>query len=145
PSVSDITAAAANESVLASAGALLHEKSPVFEQEDGDSIKLSVDLFVKLKDLSAYLPVDKKQKFLESRENLQLEYLIKKLSGEAGLLETAHDIRERLNLSDDDDLDMDVDAARNILSHMKGYIESLPDQNIAKSLESEVDAAISKL
>ncbi len=115
------------------------------KSDDGDELRLSAELFIKLRDLSSYLPVDKKQKFLESRENLQLEYLIKKLSGEAGLLETAHDIRERLNLMDEDGVGLDADRTREMLSYMKSYIESLPDKNIAKSLESEVDAAIEKL
>ncbi len=113
--------------------------------DEGDGLKLSADLFIKLKDLSSYLPFDKKQKFLESRENLLLEYLIKKLSGEAGLLETAHDIRERLNISDDESLEIDAERTRGILRYMKSYIESLPDRNIAKSLEDEVDSAIEKL
>lgn len=113
--------------------------------DGGDELRLSADLFIKLKDLSSYLPFDKKQKFLESRENLLLEYLIKKLSGEAGLLETAHDIRERLNISDDESFEIDAERTRSILRYMKSYIESLPDRNIAKSLEDEVDSAIEKL
>lgn len=110
-----------------------------------DELKLSAELFIKLRDLSAYLPVDKKKEFLESHENLQLEYLIKKLSGEAGLLETAHDIRERLNISDSDVIGLNTNQAKGVLSYMKNYISSLPDQNIARSLEGEVDSAIEKL
>lgn len=110
-----------------------------------DELKLSAQLFMKLRDLSSYLPFDKKQEFLESHQNLQLEYLIKKLNGDCGLLENAQDIREKLNLTEVESSDVDANEAKNFLSHMKSYIQSLPDQNIAKSLEGEVEAAIGKL
>lgn len=112
-----------------------------FEEEP---LQLSADLFLKLKDLSTYLPLDKKTAFLESKVNLQLEYLIRKCSGVFGLLKEAQKIRDNLNLNDVD-VDISNEAVRNMLVYIKTLLPSLPDRNIALSLQEEIDITIQKL
>ena len=111
-------------------------------EETEEESKLSADLFIKLRALSEYLPVDKKQEFQDSRESLLLDYIIRKLSGEPGLLQTAQNVRDSLNLQDEPLDNVSLSQTADVLNDMKSYLASLPDRKLAHSLQDQMDGAI---
>ena len=122
----------------------IHEETETVSAEDS-SDKLSADLFIKLRALSEYLPVDKKLEFQDSRESLMLDYIIRKLSGEPGLLETAQEVRDNLHIQDEPVDDLNLNQTADVISGMKSYLASLPDRKLAHSLQNQMDGAIKRL
>lgn len=120
-------------------------ESDMEEDESTPESKLSADLFIKLRALSEYLPVDKKLEFQDSRESLLLDYIIRKLSGEPGLLQTAQNVRDNLHLQDEPLNDVSLSQTAGVISDMKSYLASLPDRKLAHSLQDQMDGAIKKL
>ena len=129
------------------------EESPVDEDEEveietEDEVEeevLTPDLFIKLKNLSEYLPLEKRREFLKSRENMQLEYLIKKLGGSPGFLQTASSLWPDLNNDMDESAPVTREEIRGIFNYVKTLLPSLPDPNLADVLEEEMDKVLEKL
>ena len=125
------------------------EEVPLVEDEkpceSESECKLSADLFIKLRSLSEYLPVDKKLEFQDSRESLLLDYIIRKLSGEPGLLQTAQTIRDDLNIQDEPIDGVSLSQTATVISDMKSYLASLPDRKLAHSLQDQMDGVVHKI
>ena len=121
------------------------EPEPTESDEAEESESLTPDLFIKLKNLSEYLPLEKRREFLKSRENLQLEYLIRKLGGAQGFLKSASSMRPDLNAASDDSSHVTLDEIRGIFDYVKSLLPSLPDSNLADVLREEMDRVLEKL
>ena len=61
------------------------------KSEDEEYVSPAAELFVKLKDLSFYLPSKTQQEFFGSKKRLQLDYIVSRLKGNSGLLRNDKD------------------------------------------------------
>jgi len=114
-----------------------------------DKYKKEVLLFQELSSLSQSLPKNERDYFKESKNNLQLEYLISKMSGKPGLLATSEEVRKMLDIEDDESVSkMDVEVnilAFKVLSQCRTMIKELPDKGLAIALDELVKGVLSKL
>ena len=110
------------------------------DKETLHKFKDMLSLFVKLKELIAYLPDDKKALFLSSKNYVLLDYIIEKLSGKPGLLATADALRKAWNICDEKNIAYkdSFDMQTSLLSYMRTLVKELPDKDIALSLDQEV-------
>lgn len=122
-----------------------------FETDEEDSsskekgkLQLIAELFLELKEMSSYLPTDKKEEFLSSEEYIKLEYLIGKLTGHPGLLATAEEIRRRLGIEDslESVTATGDELIRAVFAQLKSMIGALPDKAIARTLDMHVESAM---
>jgi len=109
------------------------------------------NLFIDLRNLCLWLPEKMQEEFSNSSDKLCLDYLIEKLSGKSGLLESATAICGAKNLHDinkDSDRFLENSQRENLISTMN-YLQSLtvflPNQQQASSLEREVAKVLEKL
>lgn len=109
--------------------------------------KDTASMFRELKSLSEFLPEEEKERFLMSKEHLQLEYIINKLSGAVGLLSTADLWRKEIGIKDEDVRKEQsiVDMIEIVFTYMRGLISSLPDKQVATILDGEVSRILNKL
>lgn len=117
------------------------------DNEIAKKFKDTASMFRELKSLSEFLPEEEKERFLMSREHLQLEYIIKKLSGAAGLLSTADLWRKEIGIKNEDVRKEQniVDMIEIVFTYMRGLISSLPDKQVATILDGEVSRILNKL
>jgi len=117
------------------------------DNEIAKKFKDTASMFRELKSLSEFLPEEEKERFLMSKEHLQLEYIIKKLSGAAGLLSTADLWRKEIGIKNEDVRKEQsiVDMIEIVFTYMRGLISSLPDKQVATILDGEVSRILNKL
>ncbi len=118
----------------------------ILDGEEKSEVEAAAELFKKLKVLSEYLPEGKKQEFLESHTRLELEYLISRLSGSRGLLETAQKIRENLNIKNSETVSEDgIALVKNVLVNSSKLSRNLTDRELAAALNYEIEKLYEKL
>lgn len=105
-----------------------------------------IALLQKLKNLSDYLPQEKKQSFMESKARLQLDYLISRLSGQKGLLAVAQEIRENLHIEIQNIIGKDgLELVKDVLQNSSALLNALEDRNLAAALNFEIEQVYDKL
>lgn len=116
------------------------------ENEVPKTTSVTADLFEKLRAMSKYLPEEKRKEFLESKIRLQLDYIISKLSGNAGLLATAKELRKQLGQeSIKPETETGMVLLEKVLNYSKELIRGLPDKNMVASLTEQIELLMSKL
>ncbi len=124
--------------------------SAASDSATAEKFRDEVMMFQELEELSQSLPKDERDYFNESKSNLQLEYIISKLSGKPGLLATSEEVRKMLEIEDSEEIDSTSDMKMNVLafkvlSQCRTLIKSLPDKGIAVALDEQVKHVLSRL
>ena len=121
----------------------------VSDKEAAERFKKEILMFQELSSLSQSLPKNERENFNESKNNLQLEYVISKLSGKPGLLKASTELRKLLDIEDDEsilDKDMDVNAlAFKVFAQSRELIKSLPDKGVAQALDDQVKNLLARI
>lgn len=111
-----------------------------------------IEMFKKLLSLGQYLPEPEKTEFLTSRVRMQLEYLIAKLSGKPGLLQTAISLLKTgvlgendLSLDSKEDFIASNHQLRKVLKNMKVLSHGLEDEYLSKSMCISIDNILEKI
>ncbi len=105
------------------------------------------DMLLKLRSLVEFLPEGSREAFLSSREHVLMEYLISRLSGNAGLFATSEVLRRELNL-DDGGFPPRMEGrelAAKVLGAMLPLLAGLPDKGIAAALKADIENVLSRL
>lgn len=128
------------------ADAIQNVTDAIKENEVPKTTSVTADLFEKLRAMSKYLPEEKRKEFLESKIRLQLDYIISKLSGNAGLLATAKELRKQLGQeSIKPETETGMVLLEKVLNYSKELIRGLPDKNMVASLTEQIELLMSKL
>lgn len=111
-----------------------------------------VEMFKKLLSLGQYLPEPEKTEFMTSRVRMQLEYLIAKLSGKPGLLQTAISLiktgvfgEATEDVLEKNEFTPSNHQLRKVLKNMKKLSEGLEDTLLSKSMRLSVDNILEKI
>ncbi len=100
---------------------------------------MDVNLFQKLRSLCDYLPSEQRKKYLESKERLQLEYVISRLSDKQGFLSVAKDMREELgDIKSFTETESGKRLLQKFLPYVQGLVSELKDEGIVVSLNREL-------
>ena len=112
------------------------------DRETACKYRKEVMMFQELSALTQSLPKDERDFFNESEKNLQLEYIISRLSGKPGLLSASSEVRKRLNIEDDEEFlnryeNLDT-LVYNVFAQIRPYIKNLPDKGLSIALDEMV-------
>ncbi len=122
---------------------------PWKESSDASETREAISgLLSKLNELSSFLPEEKKESFNLSKEHVLFEYLRGKLEGKEGLLYHAQQIREKLNIVDED-VERDVSSVTDLVSfvfkQMLPYVVQIPDKGLSQSLVDEIKSLLERI
>ncbi|MGN0728861.1 tetratricopeptide repeat protein [Treponema sp.] len=107
---------------------------------------IQAQLFLKLKSLCNYLPEEQKRSFLESKTNLQLEYIISRLCGRKGLLVSAEDVRSELDLPLlEQETETGLRLLMKVVSTMRELVKFIQDEQLSSLLSNEIEKIFSSL
>lgn len=117
-------------------------------KKDGSERDFSAEikLFKTLRDLSESLPEQDRKGFMQSRTRVTLDYLISKLEGRPGLLETSKALRKSGALLDyvqEEDVDTDYsqdELARIVVTDMKALAGFLEEDDLVIALNKVADS-----
>ncbi len=112
-----------------------------------------LELFKKLRTLSAFLPEKEKSSYNSCRMRMVIEYIISKLSGKPGLLKTAESLiksgvlGEEYNRQLDDvcDEELSNDLIRRVIIVMKKLSQDLEDKDLTNALCVSADAILEQI
>ena len=97
------------------------------------------ELFKKLKALCRYLPERQKKNFLESKTNLQLEYIISRLSGKKGLFASAENARKDSGfVSSAQENETGIRLLLKVVLCLKELVNYIQDDQISTLLSAEI-------
>lgn len=119
----------------------LKDKNEMESIEKEDSMESSqAQLFKKLKSLCRYLPDDQKKNFLESKTNLQLEYIISRLSGKQGLFASAEKARKDSGyVTSVQETQSGIALLLKVVLCLKELAGYIPDEQISALLSAEIN------
>ena len=120
------------------------ESSETGEELDEEAEE-ALSLLQKLKSLIPYLPEEKQSEFSSSHARLLMDYLIARLSGKEGLLALSSRMRSQLGLEEQQVFQNGAGLVSDVVSGMESYVASIPDANLARTLEGELNAVLHKL
>jgi len=113
-----------------------------------------LELFKTLSVLSNFLPDSEKYSFNSCRMRMKIEYIISKMSGKPGLLETAESLIKSEVLGDEfnsqlefdrEDTEVTNEMIRTVILTMKKLSDSLEDKNIATALSVSADGILEQI
>ncbi|MCQ2591893.1 MAG: tetratricopeptide repeat protein [Treponema sp.] len=115
-------------------------------EENADKI----ELFKKLLALSSFLPENEKESFLAGKPRMQIEYLISKMSGRPGLLQTSQSLRKSGTIDAvennlDEETDLSNESLRKVIKLMKKLTADLDDKYLAKALCCSADSILEQI
>lgn len=144
------TAEQAYDSLVGQVSEILPKITSLIENpSEVEKFKKELDLFKRLRELGESLPFEQRAKFLAGRVRILLDYIIARLSGKAGLLITAAQIREEYNLPVDNIRKAMNGANRkdiiNVLKDMESLTSYLEDKNLSKALIIAAEEVVDKL
>lgn len=111
-------------------------------------------LFSKLRNLSEFLPPNKREEFLSSKTRMLMDYVIGKMSGKPGLVKTVENLLKSGILETDvtySEIESEAasltgnDLARKVISDLKKLTADLPDKHLASALCESADDILKKL
>ena len=114
-------------------------------EELDEEAEEALSLLQKLKSLIPYLPEEKQSEFSSSHARLLMDYLIARLSGKEGLLALSSRMRSQLGLEEQQVSQNGAGLVSDVVSGMESYVASIPDANLARTLEGELNAVLHKL
>lgn len=129
-------------------GKILNDNDLAAEYED------ELELFKTLRVLSNFLPEGEKYSFNSCRMRMKIEYIISKLSGKPGLLETAESLIKSGVLGDEynshleydkEDSEVTNEMIRTVILTMKKLSEYLEDENLTKALSVSADGILEQI
>lgn len=98
------------------------------------------ELFKKLKSLCRYLPEHQKKNFLESKTNLQLEYIISRLSGKKGLFVSAENSRKDSGfMSSVQENETGIKLLLKVVLCLKELVTYIQDEQISTLLSAQIN------
>ena len=120
---------------------LSDEKMPeTVEEQIGNLENSQIRLFKKLKSLCRYLPEQQKKSFLESKTNLQLEYIISRLSGNKGLFASAENARKDSGVvSSVQENETGIKLLLKVILCLKELVNYIQDEQISTLLSAEIN------
>lgn len=120
---------------------LSDEKMPeTVEEQIGNLENSQIRLFKKLKSLCRYLPEQQKKSFLESKTNLQLEYIISRLSGNKGLFASAENARKDSGfVSSVQENETGIKLLLKVILCLKELVNYIQDEQILTLLSAEIN------
>lgn len=120
---------------------LSDEKMPETVEEQIVNLENSqIRLFKKLKSLCRYLPEQQKKSFLESKTNLQLEYIISRLSGNKGLFVSAENARKDSGfVSSVQENETGIKLLLKVILCLKELVNYIQDEQISTLLSAEIN------
>lgn len=144
------TAEQAYDSLVGQVSEILPKITSLIENpSEVEKFKKELDLFKRLRELGESLPFEQRARFLAGRVRILLDYIIARLSGKAGLLTTAVQIREECNLPVDNIKEAMNGANRkdiiNVLKDMESLTSYLEDKNLSKALIIAAEEVVDKL
>ena len=111
-----------------------------------------LDVFLRLRELCEYLPPDRYDEFMSSRTRLLMEYVIARLSGEAGLLQKALTCRQEHpeNLPSAEALqeaeaEEGIQLVTRVVDDVLTLIQDVPEKNLRSAMEATTKALVEKL
>ncbi len=129
-------------------GKILNDNDLAAEYED------ELELFKTLRVLSNFLPEGEKYSFNSCRMRMKIEYIISKLSGKPGLLETAESLIKSGVLGDEynslleynkDDSEITNEMIRTVILTMKKLSEYLEDEDLRTALSVSADGILEQI
>ena len=110
------------------------------EEQIGNLENSQIRLFKKLKSLCRYLPEQQKKSFLESKTNLQLEYIISRLSGNKGLFASAENARTDSGfVSSVQENETGIKLLLKVILCLKELVNYIQDEQISTLLSAEIN------
>ncbi|UKI56398.1 MAG: hypothetical protein L6V90_04400 [Treponema succinifaciens] len=110
------------------------------EEQIGNLENSQIRLFKKLKSLCRYLPEQQKKSFLESKTNLQLEYIISRLSGNKGLFASAENARKDSGfVSSVQENETGIKLLLKVILCLKELVNYIQDEQISTLLSAEIN------
>ncbi len=111
------------------------------KENDEKSLENSqTQLFKKLKALCRYLPEQQKKNFLESKTNLQLEYIISRLSGKKGLFASAENSRKDSGfVPSTHENETGIKLLLKVVLCLKELVNYIQDEQISTLLSAEIN------
>jgi len=112
-----------------------------------------IEMFKALRVLGSYLPESDKNSFQSCRNRMMIDYIIAKMSGKPGLLQTAQALINTGVLGDEysdritgeDSEEISNEMIKNVLIAMKNMASNLTDKELAQSLCSTADNILERL
>ncbi len=111
------------------------------KENDEKSLENSqTQLFKKLKALCRYLPEQQKKNFLESKTDLQLEYIISRLSGKKGLFASAENARKESGfVPSTHENETGIKLLLKVVLCLKELVNYIQDEQISTLLSAEIN------
>lgn len=119
-----------------------------------EQYKEELGLFSRLRELSDYLPPEKKDEFMASKTRMLMDYVIGKMSGKPGLAKTVENLLKSGILDDTnccselngEDAELEgKELAKKVISSLKELTADLEDQHLATALNNSADEVLAKL
>lgn len=133
---------------------LMLEKIENILKNDEDELKYEeeIELFKKLKILISYLPEEEKNSFVSCRMRLLMEYLISKMSGKPGLLNTSIALLKSGVLGDDFKYQLEMkkesisnEMIKTVLENIKELANSLEDKELLFTIQISIDTLLERI
>lgn len=133
---------------------LMLEKIENILKNDEDELKYEeeIELFKKLKILISYLPEEEKNSFVSCRMRLLMEYLISKMSGKPGLLNTSIALLKSGVLGDDFKYQLEMkkesisnEMIKTVLKNIKQLANSLEDKELLFTIQISIDTLLERI
>ena len=157
PEAADVQEAVTNPAAASAGNDLVREfaeiADSITDSKVAEKYKKTTCMLKSLRDLTEFLPEDKKALFMQSEARMQLEWIIQCLEGRPGLMALSDAWRNKYCGSENiayDEFEFlqeshGSDLVSFVLEHMRVIINSLKDKQIAAALDSRISSLLGKL